>query len=70
MRGSGGAGARYFVTDTGVRFTIHDNDAAHDLGLQTEAVPVPWPMLAVLPFGPELSRANASVARDVVAGPP
>ena len=48
----------------------HDDDAAHDLGLQTEAVPVPWPMLAVLPSGPELSRANASVARDVVAGPP
>jgi type VII secretion protein EccB len=70
VRGSGGAGARYFVTDTGVRFAIHDNDAAHDLGLQTEAVPVPWPMLAVLPSGPELSRANASVARDVVAGPP
>ena len=70
VRGSGGGGARYLVTDTGVRFAIHDDDAAHDLGLQTEAVPVPWPMLAVLPSGPELSRANASVARDVVAGPP
>ncbi|CDO87106.1 type VII secretion protein EccB [Mycobacterium triplex] len=62
------AGARYLVTDTGVRFAIHDDDAAHDLGLQTDPVPVPWPMLAVLPSGPELSRANASVARDVVAG--
>jgi type VII secretion protein EccB len=62
-------GTRYLVTDTGVRFAIPDNDAAHDLGLQTDAVPVPWPMLAVLPSGPELSRANASVARDVVAGP-
>ncbi len=70
VREGGGAGARYLVTDTGVRFAIHDNDAAHDLGLQTEAVPVPWPMLAVLPSGPELSRANASVARDVVAGAP
>lgn len=64
----GGAGARYLVTDTGVRFAIPDDDAAHDLGLQADAVPVPWPMLAVLPSGPELSRANASVARDVVAG--
>jgi type VII secretion protein EccB len=70
VRGSGGPGARYLVTDTGVRFAIHDNDAAHDLGLQTDAVAVPWPMLAVLPSGPELGRANASVARDVVAGPP
>ncbi|MCV7426461.1 type VII secretion protein EccB [Mycobacterium montefiorense] len=66
VRGNSGAGARYLVTDTGVRFAIHDNDSAHDLGLRTEAVPVPWPMLALLPSGPELSRANASVARDVV----
>ena len=70
VRASGGAGARYLVTDTGVRFAIHDNDAAHDLGLRTDAVPVPWPMLAVLPSGPELSRANASVARDVIPGLP
>jgi hypothetical protein len=58
------------VTDTGVRFAIHDNDAAHDLGLQTDAVAVPWPMLAALPSGPELSRATASIARDVVSGLP
>jgi type VII secretion protein EccB len=70
VRGSGGGGTRYLVTDTGVRFAIHDDDAAHDLGLHTDPIPVPWPMLAVLPSGPELSRANASVARDVVAGPP
>lgn len=62
------AGARYLVTDTGVRFAIHDDDAAHDLGLRTDPIPVPWPMLAVLPSGPELSRANASVARGIVAG--
>jgi hypothetical protein len=30
-------------------------------------VPAPWPVLAKLPAGPELSRANASVAQDVLA---
>lgn len=69
VRARGTAGLRYLVTDTGVRFAVHDDDAAHDLGLQGDAVPVPWPMLAVLPCGPELSRGNASVAHDVVAGP-
>jgi type VII secretion protein EccB len=60
------AGTRYVVTDTGVRFDVHDDDAAHDLGLPVTAVPAPWPVLAMLPKGPELSRANASVARDTV----
>lgn len=63
----GGTGTRYLVTDTGVRFAIHDDDVAHDLGLPTAAIPAPWPVLATLPSGPELSRANASVARDTVA---
>jgi type VII secretion protein EccB len=64
------AGGRYLVTDTGVRFAIHDDEAAHDLGLTGPASPAPWPMLAALPPGPELSRKNASVARDIVdAGP-
>lgn len=66
----GGTGTRYLVTDTGVRFAIHDDDVAHDLGLPTAAIPAPWPVLATLPSGPELSRANASVARDTVAPGP
>jgi len=57
-----GAGTRYLITDTGVRFAIHDDDAAHDLGLPDTAVAAPWPVLAKLPAGPELSRANALVA--------
>jgi type VII secretion protein EccB len=69
VRGDGRAGARYLVTDTGVRFVINDDDAAHDLRLPAAAIPAPWPMLAALPSGPELSRQNASVARDTVAGP-
>jgi type VII secretion protein EccB len=63
-------GTRYLVTDTGVRFAIHDDDAAHDLGLPAAAPPAPWPVLAMLPSGPELSRQNASVSRDIVAGSP
>jgi len=69
VRGNGRVGTRYLVTDTGVRFAIHDDDAAHDLGLPP-AIPAPSPVLAALPSGPELSRQNASVARDTVAGRP
>jgi type VII secretion protein EccB len=61
------AGTRYLITDTGVRFAIHDDDAAHDLGLPNTAIPAPWPVLATLPSGPELSRAKALVALDTVA---
>jgi type VII secretion protein EccB len=60
-------GTRYLITDTGVRFAIHDDDAAHDLGLPNTAIPAPWPILATLPSGPELSREKALVARDTVA---
>jgi type VII secretion protein EccB len=62
------AGTRYLITDIGVRFGVHDDDAAHDLGLPDTAIPAPWPVLARLPAGPELSRANASVAQDTLAG--
>ena len=62
-------GTRYLVTDAGVRFAIHDDNAAHDLGLPA-ANPAPWPVLAALPAGPELSREKASLARDSVAGTP
>ncbi|BBX98103.1 type VII secretion protein EccB [Mycobacterium lacus] len=69
--GAAQVGTRYLVTDTGVRFAIHDDDAAHRLGLPTAANPAPWPMLAELPCGPELSREQASIARDTVsAGTP
>jgi type VII secretion protein EccB len=61
------AGTRYLITDTGVRFAIHDDAAAHDLGLPNTVIPAPWPLLATLPSGPELSRAKALVAQDTVA---
>lgn len=67
LGGSGPAyGTRYLVTDTGVRFAIHDDDAARALGLPATAAPAPWPVLAALPGGPELSREQASVARDTI----
>lgn len=56
------AGTRYLITDIGVRFAVHDDDAAHDLGLPNTTVAAPWPVLAQLPAGPELSREKASVA--------
>jgi type VII secretion protein EccB len=61
------AGTRYFVSDTGVRYAVHDDDAAHDLGMPDAVIAAPWPVLAKLPAGPELSRANASVAQDIPA---
>lgn len=67
VRGSGPVGTRYLITDTGTRYPVHDDDAAHDLGLPA-ANPAPWPIVAALPAGPELSRHNASLARDTVAG--
>ncbi len=64
--GNAGAGTRYLISDSGVRFAVHDDDAAHDLGLSDTTAPAPWPVLAKLPEGPELSRANASVAQDIL----
>lgn len=69
VRAGGNAGTRYLITDTGVRFAVHDDDAARDLGL-TDASPAPWPLLTLLPAGPELSRQSASIARDAVTGSP
>lgn len=63
------AGALYFVDDSGVVFGVRDEDTAKHLGLTGAPVPAPWPVLARLPRGPELSKAAASIARDSIAGP-
>ncbi|MDV3127478.1 type VII secretion protein EccB [Mycobacterium sp. 21AC1] len=60
----GTPGSLYLVNDLGVRFGIHDDEVATRLGLTAAAVPAPWPMLASLPRGPELSTAAASVVGD------
>jgi type VII secretion protein EccB len=67
VSGAGGAtGALYLVDEFGVVFGIHDEDAAQRLGLTNPPVPAPWPLLAQLPRGPELSVQSASVGRDSV----
>jgi type VII secretion protein EccB len=63
--GDAHTGTRYLITDTGVRFAVHDEDAAKDLGLPPTMIAAPWSMLAKLPAGPELSRTNALVAQDI-----
>ncbi|OBH25771.1 type VII secretion protein EccB [Mycobacterium sp. E342] len=61
--------AGYLVTDSGVRFAIHDDDAARALGLPAPH-PAPWSVLGVLPAGPELSKEKASIARDSLPASP
>ncbi|HEU4361228.1 MAG TPA: type VII secretion protein EccB [Mycobacterium sp.] len=56
-------GERYLVVETGVRFPIGDDEAGHSLGLPATAAPAPWPVLAALPTGPQLSRQYALVPR-------
>ncbi|MGE2715678.1 type VII secretion protein EccB [Mycolicibacterium litorale] len=65
VTGAGGEAApRSLMTDLGVLFGVPDDDTARHLGIVTTPAPAPWPVLARLPRGPELSRAAASVARD------
>ncbi|CAJ1508511.1 type VII secretion protein EccB [[Mycobacterium] holstebronense] len=64
---AGGVG--YLIAESGVRFTLDDDDAARRLGLPAVAAGVPWPLLAGLPAGPRLSRDQALLGRDVVPGP-
>ena len=62
-------GVLYFVTESGVVFGLRDEDTAKHLGLAGAPVPAPWPILARLPRGPELSKDAASIVRDSVSGP-
>ncbi len=59
-------GPLYLVSEAGIVFGVHDNDAATRLGLSSAPVPAPWPVLASLPRGPELSVQAASVVRDSI----
>jgi type VII secretion protein EccB len=63
------AGVLYLIDDSGVVFGVRDEDTAKHLGITSAPVPAPWPVLARLPRGPELSKDAASVARDSIAGP-
>ena len=68
--GGGDAGPLYLVNDSGVLFGIHDENTAKLLGVQGDPVAAPWPVLSLLPRGPELSRDSALVARDSLVLPP
>ena len=57
-------GPLYLVTDSGVRYGLHDAETAKYLGVEGAPLPAPWPLLARLPGGPELSVAAAEVQRD------
>jgi type VII secretion protein EccB len=71
LAGVGGdAGPLYLVNDSGVLFGIHDENTAKLLGVQDDPVAAPWPVLSLLPRGPELSRDSALVARDSLVLPP
>ena len=65
----GASGARFLVTDAGVVFGVHDDDAAKFLGLSGDPEAAPWPVLVHLPRGPELSVDAASIVRDGLPAP-
>jgi type VII secretion protein EccB len=65
----GGAGPLFAMTESGVLFGLRDEAVAAALGLSAAPVPAPWPMLASLPRGPELSKEAASVAREGMSAP-
>lgn len=57
-------GPLYLVTDVGVLYGIRDEATAKTLGIGSRPVAAPWPLLSLLPRGPELNRDSALVARD------
>ncbi len=59
-------GPRYLVTGSGVAFGVGDTEAAQALGLPPTPGAAPWPLLALLPRGAELTVAGATVVRDSV----
>jgi type VII secretion protein EccB len=68
--GAGAATGPLFVVDRGgVAYGIDDEQSATSLGLPEDPASGPWPVLALLPRGPALGSARASVQRDAVPGP-
>lgn len=63
-------GPRFFVDDTGVRYGIPDAATSAVLGLDGAPAPAPWPVLALLPAGPALTRTDAMVMHDGLAPDP
>ena len=55
----------FYISDAGVRYGLGGTETGAILGLP-EPLRAPWPMVALLPAGPELSREAAAVTRDGV----
>ncbi|TQK30789.1 type VII secretion protein EccB [Arthrobacter sp. SLBN-53] len=62
-------GPRYLITGTGAAFGVRDEESAAALGLPQAPGAAPWPVLAVLPRGPELAIDSAVLMRDVLTPP-
>ncbi|OBJ52938.1 type VII secretion protein EccB [Mycobacterium sp. 1423905.2] len=72
-------GQLFYVSDTGVRYHIKDLPTAAALGVTGVHDPrldadvpqfAPWPVLSLLPAGPELSQEAALVAHDGMGADP
>jgi type VII secretion protein EccB len=73
------AGQLFYVSDTGLRYHIKDSPTAEALGVSGVSLPdgppnapqrAPWPVLSLLPAGPNLSQEAALVAHDGMAADP
>ncbi|CAN5197531.1 type VII secretion protein EccB [soil metagenome] len=73
------AGRLFYVNDLGLRFHLSDSPTAEALGVvgvggpegaENAAQPAPWPVLSLLPPGPELSQQAALLVHDGMAGDP
>ncbi|WP_099041622.1 type VII secretion protein EccB [Mycobacterium neglectum] len=73
------AGPLFYVSDTGLRYHIKDLPTAEALGVIGVNVAdgpanapqrAPWPVLSLLPAGPNLSQTAALVAHDGMAADP
>lgn len=73
------AGELFYVSDTGLRYHIKDLPTAEALGVTGVNIPdgpanapqrAPWPVLSLLPAGPNLSQEAALVAHDGMAADP
>lgn len=70
VTGDADGGPLYVLADSGVLYGIRDEQTAGYLGLSGPPVRAPWPMLAQLPQGPELSAEAAALQRDALVTHP
>ena len=72
-------GQLFYIADTGVRYHIKDLPTSAALGVVGVKDPdgpndvpqsAPWPVISLLPPGPELSQQAALIAHDGMAADP